>query len=302
MNQEVKKEAIRQYVHYFRFWFVIVAVVVLGTIGVAVAKQVARNMPRGNSQADTERVFDYADVLSDQEENALREYIADCEKEAHIDIVIVTMNIPMGISDSEWERNMMNAADDFYDNGMYGWNKAYGDGALLLDNWYEDENGSQKGAWLSTSGKMEETIGYWEEDAVFDDMDNFIGSDPYRAYAAAVSRLAYYGEHGYDYSEPDGSFLCMAFVLPIIIALIFALSNLKQAAAKDTTVPETYVVQGKTAVKVRTDNFLRKHVTSRKIETSSGGSSGGGGHRGGGSHGSHRSSGGHSHGGGGRRR
>lgn len=299
MDKEIRREAWKQYLRYFRFWFIITGIVVLSTIGVIAAKWFSNQCPRGNSSAPAERVYDYADVLTDAEEEDLRACIARCEKKSHIDIIIVTLNQEMGGDDWTWETNMMNFSDDFYDNAKYGWNKEYGDGALLLDNWYEDENGSQKGAWLSTSGKMEDIIGAWEEGKVFDAMDVHIGTDPYKAYRAAVLKLAGYG--GDEETDVETSSIFCSFLFPVIAALIYAFVNLSQAKAKDTTVPATYVVNGRPLLRSKSDDFIRKNVVSHRIESSSGGSSGGS-HRGGGSHGSHRSSSGHSHGGGGRRR
>lgn len=301
MNNEIKREALKQYLKYFKVWFIITGVVFLLTVCILVVNAIALNAPRGNSSAPEERVYDYADVMTDEEEDALRELIAKCEKKCRADIIVVTINQEMGSSDYSWEQNMMNYADDFYDDEKYGWNRPYGDGALLLDNWYEDSHGSQKGSWLSTSGKMERIIGAYEEGRVFDAMDVHIDSNPYKAYSAAVERLAKYGEDGGDYEFAGAGFGCILFFVPFVVALIYALVNLKQSKAKDTTVATTYVVNGKPTLNSRSDDFIRKNVVSRRIETSSSGSSGGG-HRGGGSYGSHRSSGGHSHGGGGRRR
>ncbi|MBR1772111.1 MAG: TPM domain-containing protein [Lachnospiraceae bacterium] len=306
MDQDVRKEALRQYVHYFRVWFVLAGIALAVIVGSLVTYYIKthRHAVRSNTRAIAERVFDQADVLTDEEEQKLRAYIAECEAQGEIDIIVVTTNEPMGLSDYQWETNMMNYADDFYDNYAFGWDQPYGDGALLLDNWYEDENGSQKGSWLSTSGKMEETIGSYEEGKVFDAMDPYIGSSPYMAYHAAVGKLAQYGKNGYEVSSSDlsCSVLCIGGILPFIIALIYALSHLKQTPAKDTTVPSTYVVQGRTTMHQKTDAFLRKNTITRHIDTSSGGGSRSGGHSGGGSYGNHTSSGGHSHGGGGRRR
>lgn len=300
MNEEIKREAFRQYFKYFRIWFIITGIFVLITVGVVAVNWLSNRRSRGNASAPEERVYDYADVLTDAEEEDLRACIAKYEMEAHIDIVIVTLNQEMGEDDWSWESNMMNYADDFYDNGKYGWNEAYGDGALLLDNWYEDENGSQKGAWLSTSGKMERIICIWEENEVFDAMDVYINESPYKAYRAAVIRLAEFGKYGEGFEGAEVSFLCLLFV-PFVVAVIYAVSNLAQTKAKDTTVPATYVANGRPVMRAKSDDFIRKNVVSHRIESSSGGSSGGS-HRGGGSHGSHRSSSGHSHGGGGRRR
>ena len=303
MNQEIRHLAIKQYFKYFVGWFIIAFLCVSITIGFGVVRMVGTFLlpTVSNSAAESERVFDYADVLTDEEEEKLRKYIAKKEAEGEIHIVIVTADEPMGISDKKWENNMMRYADDFYDNGNFGWNKPHGDGVCFLDNFYEDSEGSQKGAWLSTSGKMEATIGYQEEGVVLDAWGKYIDRDPYKAYCEVVDQLAYYGEYGFRgqiVSAPVGIFF--AFVAAVFVAIVFAVTNLAQNKAVDTTVPDTYVEDGRIHILNKADDFVRKSVSSVRISSSSG--SGGGGHRGGGSHGSHRSSGGHSHGGGGRRR
>lgn len=306
MDKEIRKEAIRKYLRYFRIWFIVVGIVAVLLLGILLFKTIQSNLPRQNTASPAERVYDYADVLTDKEEEDLRAAIAKAEKQSHADIIIVTLNEPMGVSDSDWEWNMMNYADDFYDNGKYGWNKAYGDGALLLDNWYEDADGSQKGSWLSTSGKMEDTIGRWEEEQVLDEMYEYIDSNPYRAYLAAVRRLRDFGRYGAtsrDYGDDTFSGILGVLVISTIVSLVYLFIHLGQAKAKDTTLASTYVENGVPILRLRSDEFLRKSVTSHRIQSSSGGGSGGGGSRsGGGSHGHHTSSGGHSHGGGGRRR
>lgn len=301
MNHEMKTLALKQYFKYFAGWFIVAGILLLVTVGAFVIKSLSKSEVRNNSEASTQHVYDYADVLTASEEESLQAYIAEKEQFGTLDIIIVTLNEPMGVSDYEWEDNMMNYADDFYDYGKFGWNKPYGDGVCLLDNWYEDENGSQKGTWLSTTGKMEDTIGWEEEDVVLDAMYYYIDSNPYKAYCAAVDELADYGKYGYG-SQGDisgGSFFCMAFIVPFIVAGIYAVANLQQTKASDTTVAGTYVENGQMSIRSKTDQFIRKSVSSYRVSSSSGGGSG---HRGGGSSGSHRSSSGRSHGGGGRRR
>lgn len=302
MNHEIKSLAMKQYFKYFVGWFIVAGVLLVVTIGAFAVKSMAgKSNTRNNSEAPAERVYDYAEVLTDQEEADLSAYIAKKEAFGELDIVIVTLNVPMGVSDSEWELNMMNFADDFYDNGKFGWNKPYGDGICLVDNWYEDENGSQKGSWLSTAGKMIDTIGPDEEYAVMDALYDYIDYSPYEAYRAAVDELGDYGKYGYGPQGGDPTWFCLAFIVPFIVALIYALINLSQSKAPDTTVAGTYVENGQMNVRSRSDQFIRKSVSSYRVSSSSS-SGGGSSHRGGGSSGSHRSSSGRSHGGGGRRR
>ncbi len=304
MNQEIKSLALKQYLKYFAGWFIVAGILLVVTIGAFVLKILASgNNTHNNSEAPTERVYDYAEVLTEQEEADLRARIAKTEALGELDIVIVTLDMPMGSSDYEWENNMMNYADDFYDNGKFGWNMPYGDGVCLVDNWYEDEDGSQKGAWLSTAGKMIDTIGPNEEYAVMDAMYAYIDYSPYKAYCAAVDELGDYGKYGYDSQGGDPTWFCLAFIVPFIVALIYALINLSQSKAPNTTVAGTYVENGQMNVRSRSDQFIRKSVSSYRVSSSSGSSGGGGSsHRGGGSRGTHRSSSGRSHGGGGRRR
>ena len=92
MEKDIKKEALRQYLKYFKVWFIIAGVLAVITIGAAVVHLLTPKTVRGNSQDPAERVFDYADMLTDEEEQNLREYIAECEEKIQADIVIVTIS------------------------------------------------------------------------------------------------------------------------------------------------------------------------------------------------------------------
>ncbi|MDE6701063.1 MAG: hypothetical protein K2K10_08660, partial [Acetatifactor sp.] len=168
--------------------------------------------------------------------------------------------------------NMMNYADDFYDNGKYGWNKAYGDGVLLLDNWYEDTDGSQKGSWLSTSGRMEYRIGAEEEGEILDAMYEYIDRNPYKAYWAAVACFAAFeiDENTKDfggYLENHLEICFIIFIIPLIIALIYARVHLKPSKGSDTTVASTYVKGGVPVLRSSSDSFIRKNVVSYQIRS-----------------------------------
>lgn len=298
MSDSIKKEARKQYFHYFRIWFIVIGVLFVIAV-IAGAAYTARNTAsRPNLSAPAERVYDYADVLTDAEENNLRQRIAEVERELHIDIVLVTFNQSVegedamrqyGFRSTDWEQNMMDYADDFWDENRYGYNKGYeGDGCILVHNWYEGQNGEH----LSTSGRVEERFSVYDIDDVLYAVDKYYETDPYRAYLAYVNRVAYL------MSTEDATPLPFAviFILPLIAALVYALINLRQKAAQDTTTASTYVEGGKPVMKAQADDFIRKNVVTRRIESSSGGGStrshsgGGGGH--------HTSSSGASHGGG----
>lgn len=302
MEYNVKKEARKQYLHYFRFWFLAIGILAVICIALGLARRIGGNAPRANDEAPLERVYDYAAVLTDQEEDNLRKYIARKEEELGIDIVLVTISRPVegdealeqGLQSRDWDWNMQALADDFWDENRYGYNRAFeGDGILLLSNWLE----GQKGEMFSTSGEVERALSAHDIDGILDAVYVYINQDPYRAYCAyvdAVSDLMTRPARSFPFSWG------VALILPAVIALIYAFSGLGQKAAENTVAVNAYVAGGKPMLNHKTDAFLRKNVVSRRIENNSGGGSRGSGSGGGGGH--HHSSSGASHGGGGRRR
>ena len=299
MEINVKKEAARQYLKYFRIWFIITGVfVVLGVffgISSLLFREEEVNPARQNTSAPKERVYDYADVMTDAEEQRLREYIAQKEPLIQADIVLVTIKEDVESGAYGWESAMMNYADDFYDQKLYGYDAVHGNGVLLLDNWYD----GQAGSWLSTCGNVYYRFGDYEINRVLDAVYYGLDDGAYEAYKDYVD-IVYYLMSEDSQMERVSLSPGMVLGLPFIVALIYALINLHQSKAKVTTQANTYVEGGRPVMRVRRDDFIRKHLVTRRIETSSGSRSGGSSRSGGG--GSHRSSGGVSHGGGGRRR
>ena len=296
MGNDYKREARKEYLRYFRVWFIIVgilAVIAAISVGVRIS---ANNAPRSNVSAPAERVYDYANVLTDDEEEKLRSQISEVEQRLHMDIVIVTFNASVEGDEAReqfgsryWETNMQTLADDFWDENGYGYNKSFeGDGMLLLHNWYEGQNGEH----LSTSGKAERYLSSSDIDRLLYPVDRYYDTDLYRAYSGFLDAVA---------DMFDNSFtgyltlLLGAALLSTIVAAVYAGVGLHNTKAKDTTAVNEYVAGGKPVMRFKRDDFIRKHVTQRRIESSSGGggrssSGGGGGH--------HTSRSGASHGGG----
>lgn len=306
MSDDFKKEAGRQYLKHFRFWFLAAAILLVVTVAAGIAHSIKNNQPRGNENAPEERVYDYADVLTDQEEEELREYIAKKEKQYKADFVIMTFSQAVmgqeakekyGYSSTEWEVNMMNIADDFWDENGYGYNKDFeGDGSVLIDNRYPVKG--EGGEWLSTSGKVERELGVWDIEEVLYAVDDYYDSSPYRAYRAYIDTVCgYLGNGILQTPGAMGIYLLGALALSFLITAIYVAYHLGKNKAKDTVAPNAYVA-GKPNMKESRDDFIRKNVVKRHIETNSGG---GGGGRSGGGGGHHVSSGGASHGGGGHR-
>ena len=97
MDHDIKKDMIHQYLKYFKVWFIAFAVVLVLTIITFIGNLEVKSNDRNNDQAPIERVYDYANVLSDTEEQQLRDLIAIKEIEIECDIVLVTINQEVGI-------------------------------------------------------------------------------------------------------------------------------------------------------------------------------------------------------------
>lgn len=289
----------KEYIHYFRYVFIGFVVLFVAWLAVMIGKGAfaETEFERTNAECTTERVFDYADVLTDEEENKLREQIAEREAQIGADIVLVTLNESLkeyarGYDpDVPYYKFTMIYADNFYDEHKFGYNKPIGDGILLLDNIYREDDGSVY-TWLSTCGKVEDRYSSAMIDHILDEFYEYVDTNPYLAYKNFVDDV-------YRDMSPSGSEIMpwyMPFFIAVIVTVIFIIVNLANRKGKKTTNQRSYVNGGQPKMKRKEDTFIRKNVTSRTIETSSGSSSGGGG----GGH--HTSSSGASHGGGGHSR
>lgn len=299
MKKEFRNEAGRQYLKNFKIWFIVVGVLVVFTAIFFVCNQVEKDVVRSNTQAPAERVYDQAEVLTEAEEEKLRALIAEAEEKIKADIILVTTNLvmegPGAAYNGSWETNMMNTADDFYDQKGFGFDQPLGDGVLLLDNWYE----GQAGSWLSTCGRLVDEFSMSETNRVLDAVYYGIeyGSGAYEGYCDGVEeimRISGTQTAGVD----KGTYRLGTFFISTIAALIYIFTKLRNKEGEKTVVPGTYI-QGSPIMNVKQDQFIRRVVTRRHIprqssSSGSGRSSGGGG--------SHRSSSGTRHGGGGRRR
>ncbi|MBR5248615.1 MAG: TPM domain-containing protein [Lachnospiraceae bacterium] len=285
MSKEIQREAVKQFLRYFRIWFIILGILFVLWAVTGISYLMKEPSVRGNQSASAERVYDHADVLTEQEEEKLRQLIKEAEEKIRCDIVLVTINKQVGSSDYEWEKNMRNLADDFYDQNNYGYDKLHGDGVLLLDNWYE----GQGGGWLSTCGRVYEQFSNGDIDDVLQAVYYEVEENPYKAYCAYIEAVSYKmnGEIPFP-----GIFL----LIPVIVMFVFVAVKMKSPVGKDTVAVNEYVAGGRPEFRAQSDQLVNKFVTRRHIPKPS--SSGGGGGRGG----SHMSSGGVRHGGGGMRR
>lgn len=276
----------KKYLKHFAVLFILFAIVLVVFIVALIMKKPNEEKvyTRTNTQCKTEeRVFDYADVLTDDEEDALRQMIAEKQDEIGCDIVLVTISDP----DYAGDNAMMNYADDFYDDNMFGYDEPWGDGALYLDNFLGIGNSY---SWFSTCGRVENRYSSSMIYDLIDDICYNVNRDPFGSYQLYINSLAntMSSNSSLDVEIPTFAIWGVA----ALITLIYILVCINRNVGRKTTDANTYVAGGHAQFPDQRDVFISKHTTSRKIQTNSGGG-GGGGH--------HISSGGFSHGGGGGR-
>ncbi|MDD6202746.1 MAG: TPM domain-containing protein [Lachnospiraceae bacterium] len=292
----------REYFRFFRIPFIIIGILAVITIVVKIALKDDTSKERTNTECTTqERVFDYADKLTDSEEESLRNLIAKTERETKSDIVVVTLNESLveyaasyadKIGSVPMSKCVMVYADNFYDEHKFGWDQPIGDGVLFLDNWYREADGRVY-SWMSTSGRVIDHFSTSRIDSMLDRCLADVDNDPYGAYSEFV---VLYGKYMSESTTPIQLPMSGIVILSFVVAGVFFAVNWSGKKGKKTVNAMTYVPSNRMHLRRKEDHFLRKSTTSRHIPQSS--SSGGGGGGGGG----HFSAGGSFHGGGGHSR
>lgn len=288
------------YLRYFRVYFIIILILTVVFAALKFTESGRQPAQRGNTEAtEQERVFDYANKLTAEEEDSLRRLIAKREAQTGCDIVLVTRDESLEEYARGFEEQLgplrpyqyvMVYADNFYDQHGFGYDKPHGDGVLLLDNWYRESDGKVY-SWLSTCGRAKERFSSEMIDELLDKALEDVESNPYKAYKKYVN-LFYYDMTGKMHIPVFAVILAAAAAAAVYVGI-----NLGRNKGQKTTGVTAYVSGGRPQIRSQSDLFLRKTVTRRHIERNTGGSGGSGG-----GGGSHVSSGGVSHGGGGHSR
>ena len=290
----------KKFVEIFKIPLIIFAVFLV--VGIA-CKVITESRPdiefvRNNDECPTERVFDYADKLTDAQEQELRDKIAAAELICGTDIIVLTLDESLEEYAKSFEpvigyvepyQYTMVLADNFYDENKFGFNKPHGDGVILVDNWYRESDGGVY-SWFGTSGKAMDTLDVDTTDFILDMCLDYVEDDPAYAYGYFVDLVVDYLDPNTNLGDTMGGGISV--LIGLAAGLIFFFVNFGGKKGKSTVSTKTYVKSGKADVRERQDIFINKTVTRRKIETQtrSGGSGG------------HVSAGGHSHGGSGHRR
>ena len=297
--------------------------ILAGLIAICLLRRSLISEKTSYSDAITDqRVFDYGELLTDEEEEKLQKLIDKRQRQTGYDIVLVTLDMDVSdynkidradIFDRPYE-DIMDERGSTYRNDFYQWayesdydrmdlylfQRAFwdeyrfgfdghpkgrtdvGKGVIFVDNWYNEQT------WFGTSGDDDLIYKYEKNDAaasthMLKTVGKRVESNPYEAYKFYINTFYYDMTEWIPFNIYINRF--WPLILGIVIAVIAYLIRSSQYKAKDTTTATTYV-NGQPKLNVCQDILVNTYVTSRTISSGSSGGRGGGGF-GGGGHGGH---------------
>ena len=252
-----------------------------------------------------EKIYDFSEVLTDEEISNLKKLSEEFTKKTNMDIIILIDNLEYSI-DTQNE----DYAADFYDYNDFGLNldKNYS-GLLLFRNTYEQDPYYD----IYTFGKAQLYFDYNRLNTTLDNIYDNIHSGAYNAgFSQFINEMSNYYDKGIpttmeNYTLDENGFLKqlpakykapigIAFIISIVVTFIIIMILIKKnkMVAKATRAEE-YLNKDSVNITNKVDQFISSHTTHYTTSSSSG-SSGGGFSSSGGSSGGGHSSGGGRHG------
>lgn len=252
-----------------------------------------------NKRAEKRVVFDDAELMQDEEIDALAKQITNLKEKTGWEIFAVTTANANG-------KTAMAYADDFYDERT----AESADGFLVLIDMDNRE------IYISTQGKAIRYLTDVRIERVLDAGYSYISNGEYASgLSSMIGKAEQYYEDGisknqYNYDVETGAVskyhaLTWTEILPIFllsagVGLAIYIGVKKSYRLKGGRYEYPYMKYGEMKLIEKEDRFIRAHTMHQRIQTDSGRS--GGSHSGGsGQSSTHHSSGGRSHGGGGRK-
>ncbi len=251
----------------------------------------------------SEKIYDYSDILTDEEEKEIYKEIDEFIKKTNIDMVFVSVDLPY-----QSDKTNEDFAADFYDYNDFGIDFKNYSGILLLRNTYEEDpyfNIYTFGdAQLYFSfNRLENTL-----DSIYDD---FHSGRYYDGIDIFIKKMTSYYNSGIanemkEYEVNEDGYLYKAYRIPYIPVILIsgALTFIvmfilvkKNKMVSTATKATEYLDKSSINYTNKQDNFITSHTSSYVMSSSSGGGGGGGSfHSSGGSSGGGHSSGGGRHG------
>lgn len=245
----------------------------------------------------SEKIYDFADILTDKEEQEIYEYIEEFIEKTHIDMVFVSIDMAY-----TYDSKNEDYAADFYDYNDFGIDFENYSGILLLRNNYELDRYYD----MYTFGNAQLYFDQSRYDNILDGIYNdFVNKNYLHGIKTFINKCTSYYNSGYAYQyrnsyvDEDG-YIHKTYHVPVvactIVSIIITLITMlilvkKNKMVKKAITAHQYLDKGSINYTEMQDQFLRSHTTHYTTSSSSGGggshggSSGGGHSSGGGRHG-----------------
>ncbi len=244
----------------------------------------------------SEKIYDYADILTSAEEKQLYNSIGNYIVKTNMDMVILTVDLPY--NDSEIE----NYTADFYDYNDFGIDFELYSGVIIVRN----INSFNRFFNIYTFGNAQLYYPYERCEQILDYIYNDIYTENYLSgfnsfisysndfYTKGIP--SYYSNYyvdnmGYLKKNYTIPWLLALIISSVITCIIMIILTSKNKMVKKASVAKEYLDSASVNYTNRNDEFISTHTTSYTVSSSSGGGGGG----------SHSGSSGGGHGGGGGR-
>lgn len=216
----------------------------------------------------SEKIYDYADLLSNEEEEKLHSQVMDFIEKYDMDMVFVTINEnPYGISDEDTELY----TEEFYDNNGFGVGKTK-DGIIILIDM------SNRYSYISTTGEAILVFDDIRIDLMLDNAYFYLkDGEYYNAFDSFLNDASSFAKHGIPesnknyYINSKGEYVRKRHVNLFFSAFIAALGSLipvlihisKYKEIKLAGNADSYLKNKELTSKV--DRFLTTYTSRRRI-------------------------------------
>ncbi len=243
-----------------------------------------------------DKIYDFEDILTSNEENKLKDLIDEFEEETGFEFIILSDDV---INYNELINETY--ATDFYDYNDFGLDDEYYSGVIFFRN--NNEN-KYYGIWCFGDAQFY----FPNEDRLNDVLDSIYGDmirgNYYEAITYTLEELTYYhsigipnsmkyyelDEYGMLVKTFNPHFIIVSLISIVITAIYISILIGKNKMVSKASTAYDYLDKSSIVYTRKDDQFLHSRTTSYSISTSSGGGSGGvssrgssgGGHSGGG--------------------
>ena len=223
----------------------------------------------------TEKVYDFADLFTDEEEQQLYTKITNYINEYNLDLAVVTID--------ENNKTPREYADDFYDYNDFN---QQGGILFLIDM-------DNRKIYMSTTGQAIKMYNDYRINTVLDEVYTYMSDEEYyEGTSNYIDKISDYAKKGVPTSNNEEKSLTSSIFMSLLIgligtAIIMAILIFKNKMVRKATTAREYLNKNSIKIQNMGEILISSNTTKHEIDHSSSGSS------------THTGSSGSSHGGGG---